>query len=345
MQDDSLDQALKVFPRATENDWKRAAKKESDGNDPFESLSWHTDDGILCLPYYEATSASNSSQTDNLATKSRWAWLNVPKVEKTSSIDEHVRNGAEGVVLDLRKYREIDPASIPPSCPLLAFYIKPGFTTEAFRTLISGGRQIVWMWDGVPSTEHIAAFADAFHGIWVPPATPAEEAASALVSGIALFERLAEIFPAEDAFRKIRFSLPCNAKVVETVAKLRAMRSLWLHVARVYGFELYKPEDVHLHARSSFAPDSNYGPQENMLKGTFSAIGAVLGGCDSLTVETEEEPAFARRWARNVSHILKAESFLDSTIDPLGGAHAVETLTEALSQRAWQKFLERLSTV
>jgi methylmalonyl-CoA mutase len=135
--------------------------------------------------------------------------------------------------------------------------------------------------------------------------------------------------------------MPANALLVETVAKLKALRMLWFQVAKAYGIHDYKPADLHIHVYSARVADGLYGPHENMLKGTFAAIGAVAGGCNSISVESDAHPPFVSRHARNISAILREESFFDSAADPFAGSYAVESITNSIAERAWSMFQEK----
>jgi methylmalonyl-CoA mutase len=79
-----------------------------------------------------------------------------------------------------------------------------------------------------------------------------------------------------------------------------------------------------------------------MLRGTVAAFSAGVGGADAVTVlpfdsRLGRPDAFGRRIARNVSHLLVAESHVAAVADPAGGAYAVERLTDDLATAAWSE--------
>ncbi len=49
------------------------------------------------------------------------------------------------------------------------------------------------------------------------------------------------------------------------------------------------------------------------------------------------------RIARNVSNIIREESYLDKVADPLAGAYAVENMVDRLAQEAWKNFQQIIS--
>jgi methylmalonyl-CoA mutase len=83
-----------------------------------------------------------------------------------------------------------------------------------------------------------------------------------------------------------------------------------------------------------------------MIRATTQALSAVIGGADRLYVLPSDaytgapSSDFARRIARNVQHLLRLESFLDKTMDPAAGSYYIETLTDQLALKAWDKFVE-----
>lgn len=88
---------------------------------------------------------------------------------------------------------------------------------------------------------------------------------------------------------------------------------------------------------------SRRDPWVNMLRTTVSCFAAAVAGADSITVLPFDTAlrlpdGFSRRIARNTQLILRHESGLNRVIDPAGGAWAVESLTDALAQRAWREF-------
>jgi methylmalonyl-CoA mutase len=78
-----------------------------------------------------------------------------------------------------------------------------------------------------------------------------------------------------------------------------------------------------------------------MLRATTEAMSAVIGGCDSLSVrgfdETyQESNDFSRRISRNISTILKEESYFDKVIDPSAGSYFIENLTFEIAKNAFK---------
>ncbi|MTI22992.1 hypothetical protein E1176_18320, partial [Fulvivirga sp. RKSG066] len=145
-------------------------------------------------------------------------------------------------------------------------------------------------------------------------------------------------------FRSHALVYEVGANFFGEIASLRALRQLYYQVARAYGLENFKPEDLKICATSPAWINESYDPNGNMLKGTTAGMAAVLGGCDALIIEPEDASnSTMRRTARNISNILKEESYLNSAADPVAGSYYIESLTQSLGQEAWKKFQDKVN--
>lgn len=141
---------------------------------------------------------------------------------------------------------------------------------------------------------------------------------------------------------QLYFRLTCGNSFYVEIAKLRALRLLWANVLEAYGL----PEPARIPPiEVSIAPEALVEDTYlNMIRLTTQAMSAVIGGCDLLflppadLLADEKHPSFTRRIARNVQHLLKAESHFDAVQDPAGGSYYFEKLTETLAERAWKHF-------
>ena len=354
------------FSKSDKSDWKKMAMLETHGKDPFEILSWRGKDEILFLPYYDALDvvhlqylkrfqipAAKNKNADNRT------WVNVSGV---NLIDEptanhlalnHLSLGAEGIMFDLRKHHQTNvnvlmKEIVWPYCSI-SFYVNAHntisdtlseFIKDHFDPASVHGALI---WESIPKINNLNFYFEHCKnfralGLFIPGSTPATEISDALFNGASTFETFISQNHAEQVFRSISFSLPTDVSFLQSAAKFKVLRMLWFQVAQAYGQSNYKPADLHIHARAEAGDDGAYAPHENMLKGTFSAIAAVTGGCDSLTIECQSQPPLIPRWAKNVSAILKEESFFNQVADPLAGAYAYDSLVDSMAKRAWELF-------
>lgn len=365
MGEKSVDKILEeFFPKSSKKDWVETAVLETQKKNPVETLSWHGKDDILFLPYYDEDDVAGLDHLKAFQSSdpSPHPWKNLPAVtvpnEKTAN--QHSLNclslGADGVLFDLTTSTQTDLHALlqnlslsrvflalrlrdnPPILNALSAFMRH----QSDPSLVSGAL----FWESIPKEGNWDFFFDAHKsfkglGLIIPPAAPAQTVCHALLEGVKTFERLAGKSDPEKVFNSISFSLPADASLLETVATFRALRMLWFQVAHAYSHNNYNPADLHLHAHSSAAADARYAPRENMLKGTYAAMAAILGGCDSLTVGEEGNSIAASRWSINVSNILRYESFFDRAANAAAGAFATDSITDSIAEKAWKLFQQK----
>lgn len=125
------------------------------------------------------------------------------------------------------------------------------------------------------------------------------------------------------------------------IAKIRAYRNLIDLVQKQYNIQL----PIHIHVNTTQLNKSNVDAYTNLLRTTTEGMSAIIGGCDSLSILPynygfEETNSFSERIARNQQHILKEESYLDKVCDISKGSYYIETLTQQIAEKAWEKFKE-----
>jgi methylmalonyl-CoA mutase len=86
-------------------------------------------------------------------------------------------------------------------------------------------------------------------------------------------------------------------------------------------------------------------PWVNMPRAAIACLAAAVGGADAITVlpfdhAIGQADEFARRIARNTSAILRDEAGLARVADAAGGSWFVESLTDALAEKAWAIFTQ-----
>ena len=141
------------------------------------------------------------------------------------------------------------------------------------------------------------------------------------------------------------FSVAVGTDYFPEIAKLRALRILYYKIAESYGLEDYDPGNLSIHAVSSGWTKTVYDPFVNMLRNTTEAMSAVIGGCNAITIaphnEHFERPTKqSKRIARNVSNMLKEESYFDKIVDPSAGSYYIENITNQMVKKAWELFKE-----
>ncbi len=169
-----------------------------------------------------------------------------------------------------------------------------------------------------------------------------DELAFAVATGIAYVRALVEQgLSAEQAFGLLEFRVTTNADQFTAIARLRALRRLWARVGEVVAV----PEEARgavQHAVTSRRMITRDDPWVNLLRGTIATFAAAVGGAEQVTALPYDDAfglpsAFSRRMARNTQLVAAEESNVAKVTDPAGGSWYVESLTDQLATRAWER--------
>jgi methylmalonyl-CoA mutase len=148
----------------------------------------------------------------------------------------------------------------------------------------------------------------------------------------------------EDITGHMHFSFGVGPNYFMEIARLRAARLLWSKIVEAYGAHSGHAAGAYIHSETTKWNMTVYDPYTNILRATTESMSAVLGGTDSLLVNTHDctcrEPSeFSERIARNIQHILKEESYFNKVTDPSAGSYYIENLTDMVAEKAWSIFL------
>ncbi len=169
----------------------------------------------------------------------------------------------------------------------------------------------------------------------------AQELAFALSSAVAYLRALEASGLALDAARNvIEFRMAADADQFLTIAKFRALRTLWARVEAACGLE---PKPAFIAAETAWRMMTRRDPWVNLLRQTVAVFAAGVAGANAVTVLPFTQAiglpdAFARRIARNTQLVLLEESNLAKVTDPAAGSGGLETLTDELAAAAWALF-------
>jgi methylmalonyl-CoA mutase len=124
------------------------------------------------------------------------------------------------------------------------------------------------------------------------------------------------------------------------IAKLRAMRRLWLQLQK----ELDLPElELRLYAETLLRNKTILGRYNNLIRSSAESMAAAVGGANEISVKGfnhcfEEPTFFGERIAKNQQNILQNESHLHLVRDMAQGSYFVESITEQLAAKGWSFF-------
>ncbi len=138
---------------------------------------------------------------------------------------------------------------------------------------------------------------------------------------------------------QLSFFFAANATFVEEVAKFRAARRIWAAIVRDrYGVGDPAAQALRFHTQTMGSTLTAQQPLNNIVRTAIEALAAVLGGTQSLHTNAYDEALAlpteeSARIALRTQQIIAEESGAADTIDPLGGAYAIETLTADIEAR------------
>ncbi len=180
--------------------------------------------------------------------------------------------------------------------------------------------------------------------IWADAgANAVQELGYALATAVEYLRALEKAgFAIDVAASKIRFTLAMGGDFFMSLAKVRALRTLWAQIVRACGGNDESAKAC-VHAVTARWNKSSLDVHVNMLRATTEATAAVLAGVDSLSIApfdaaVRKPDDFSRRIAQNLHIILREECCFDKVLDPAGGSPYVESLTAQLAEKAYALF-------
>jgi methylmalonyl-CoA mutase N-terminal domain/subunit len=180
--------------------------------------------------------------------------------------------------------------------------------------------------------------------------TAVQEVAFTLANGIAYVRAAIDAGLDVNAFgQRLSFFFSVHNDFLEEIAKFRAARRMWARLMRDrFGAASPRAQQLRVHAQTAGSTLTAQQPDNNIARVALQALAAVLGGIQSLhcngrdealSLPTEESATIALR----TQQILLHESGVANTVDPVGGAYAMEALTTRIEQEA-QDLLDRIET-
>jgi methylmalonyl-CoA mutase N-terminal domain/subunit len=140
--------------------------------------------------------------------------------------------------------------------------------------------------------------------------------------------------------RRVSFFFNAHNDFIEEIAKFRAARRLWARLMRDrFGATNPRAQQLRFHAQTAGSTLTSQQPDNNIVRVALQALAAVLGGAQSLhtnsrdealSLPTEDSVTIALRTQQIILH----ESGVANTVDPVGGAYAVEALTDRIEREA-----------
>jgi methylmalonyl-CoA mutase N-terminal domain/subunit len=182
-------------------------------------------------------------------------------------------------------------------------------------------------------------------------ATAVQEVAFTIANGIAYVEAAVAAGLDVNSFgQRLSFFFNAHNNFLEEIAKFRAARRLWAHVMRDrFGATNPRAQQLRFHTQTAGSTLTAQQPDNNIVRVTLQALAAVLGGTQSLHcnsrdealgLPTEESATIALRTQQIILH----ESGVAATVDPVGGAYAIEEMTTRIERDA-RDWLNRIQAM
>ncbi len=179
-------------------------------------------------------------------------------------------------------------------------------------------------------------------------ATAVQEVAFTLANGIAYVQAAIDRGLDVDAFAgRLSFFFDAHNNLLEEVAKFRAARILWAKIMKErFGAKNPRSCMLRFHTQTAGCSLTAQQPFNNVIRTAVQALAAVLGGTQSLHTNSYDE-AYATpseeavTTALRTQQVLAYESGVADSVDPLGGAWLVESLTGQM-QAAAEQYIEKI---
>ncbi len=175
--------------------------------------------------------------------------------------------------------------------------------------------------------------------------TAAQELAFTLKDGLTYVEHAIDRgLDVDDFAPRLSFFFNAQIDFFEEIAKYRAARRIWARELK-NTFGARKPESwrMRFHTQTAGVSLTAQQPLNNIVRTAIEALAGVLGGTQSLHTNSYDEALAlpteeAVRIALRTQQIIAEETGVANTIDPLGGAYFVESLTDRMEALAYQYF-------
>jgi methylmalonyl-CoA mutase len=359
---------FKEFSNSNLEIWKKGVTKEL-GEKSYESLIWSFDDHLEIEPYY----TENSDVLDVFAKTSTY-WAIKESFEYKSpeilnkSILKSLEGGVNSIEIVLTNDAKVDFNLLFKN--IFVQYIEVFFSgkyanantiSDYWKYCESLGLDVASLKGGLMSfansnevdnrvtLQKVRTTSFTFFSIDASPIQNMGGLAShSLIYAMIEGERLVQSLICKgqsvgEAIASIRFVFASEPSYFIEIAKLRAFRTMWATIVKTYDPQLDLTDKILIDTKSSAYYQSSVDRHNNLLRATTQSMSSIIGGTDSLEVigfeqslnkDTEE----ARRWARNIQHLLIEESYFNLLKDAAKGSYYIEEITTKLAEHTWTKF-------
>jgi len=344
----SQEQLFQDFQALAKKDWQSKAEKDLRGKS-FSSIqsNWF---GLDIEPYYSHEDILESGRKTPLRLNTA-GWINYVNiiVENETRANKLARNslmlGATGIYFNLIK---------PANYSVLLNKIDLSACAIGFEGQVKAEEYLLYAEQDTTAGKlsgfvnkpelYSSSTGRSFYPTVLSPADENEVSAleSILIELFSILKPITED-TVHSAMQNIAYKLVIGNNYFFSIAKIRALRILLKRFFSAYRLD-FNEADFHIISLSKYWAKADYAPHENMLKATTSAMSAIIGGCNSLIVDSGNNDKQEELVARNISSILEFESFMGKVADPAAGSYFIENLTDKIVNKVWQNFITRIAS-
>ena len=172
-------------------------------------------------------------------------------------------------------------------------------------------------------------------------ATAVQELAFTFANAIAYVEAALDAgLKIDDFGPRLSFFFVAQNNLFEEVAKFRAARRMWARIMKDrFGANDPRSMMLRFHTQTAGVSLTAQQPDNNLIRCTIQALSAILGGSQSLHVNSRDEALAlptedSVQLSLRTQQILAFESGVSDVVDPLGGSYYIESLTNELEAQA-----------
>lgn len=347
------------FKPSTAADWKNQVLKDLKG-EPLENLIWHNENGIEVKPFY--TSEDLKQAYEPAFTHADWEICVKGKSPNSKELNaqflQQLNSGATSIALNCMgldldvvlndiqlNYIQSSFVVNESNANSLKTYLEKKYPSKdlpfsLFPETLSSSKdlenwiKVMDLFKEFKNGKTLSVDALDFHN----------QNCFAYYELAIILSKLTEYLEALSKTNEV----PASAVVVKTgvnsdyflqIAKLRAIRRLWAVLKAEYKLK----NDLYLIVETGLTNKSISDSYTNLLRTTVEAMAAASGGCNELIVTEfdvlfSSNPILAERMAVNQQLILKEESYLDKMADTACGSYYIESMTDALANKALETF-------
>jgi methylmalonyl-CoA mutase N-terminal domain/subunit len=205
----------------------------------------------------------------------------------------------------------------------------------------------VFAWAGREMPEWNTISISGYH-IREAGSTAVQELAFTFANAIAYIEAAIAAGLAVDSFApRLSFFFNSHSDFLEEIAKFRAARRIYAFLMRDrFGARDPRSTMLRFHVQTAGSTLTAQQPDVNIVRTAIQALAAVLGGAQSLHTNSRDEALSlpteeSARIALRTQQIIAFETGVANTVDPVGGSHAIEELTDSM-EREVTAYLRRI---